>query len=153
MSRWRAVALEAGNILQKLSKVDYSVSVLKPKYDSVQFCEGKKEPGFSGDDKKIYDTHNRDACQSFNVKNTSVFAKGFGTCKWEHSKCNPNDNKDDERSSYRWIRHAGSSSPEEIIPKSISDDLQTRFAHYQKFASDFAGTQVPTHTFPTYETI
>jgi len=145
MSRWRAVALEAGNILQKLSKVDYSVSVMKPKYDSVQFCEGKKDPGFDGDDKKIYETDNKNSCESFNVDPSLLskgFAKGFGTCKWEGSDCKPKED-DDEKSSYRWIRHAGSSSPEEILPKSFSDDMQTRFAHYQKFASDFAGTQVP----------
>jgi len=145
MSRWRAVALEAGNILQKLSKVDYSVSVMKPKYDSVQFCEGKKDPGFEGDDKKIYETDNKNSCESFNVDPSLLskgFAKGFGTCKWEDNDCKPKED-DDERSSYRWIRHAGSSSPEEILPKSFSDDMQTRFAHYQKFASDFAGTQVP----------
>ena len=139
MSRWRAVALEAANILQKLTKVDYSVSVLKPTWDGVQYCDGEWDSGFDGKDKDIYKLENKNACEDFNG-NSSMFTKGFGTCEWRSDDCEPKDG--DDKKSFRWKRHAGGSR-QEIIPKSASDDLQLRFAHYQKFASDFAGKQVP----------
>jgi len=140
MSRWRAVALEAANILQKLTKVDYSLSVLKPTWDTVQYCDGKWDSGFDGQDKNVYKLENKNACEDFNG-NSSMFTTGFGTCKWQHGDCESKDD-DDDKKAFRWIRHAGGSR-QEIIPKSASDDLQLRFAHYQKFASDFAGKQVP----------
>merc|ERR1719326_11601 len=110
VSRWRAAASKAADILDKLAKVDYTVpgDTSEQTWDAWQNCEGEIESvgrapdlvqyyshrtnstnnGTTVDatyqpDFAQYSTNSEAACEAFNLN--SVGTPGFGRCRWVSS--------------------------------------------------------------------